>query len=78
LFFQAQEMRKRNRVKQTTPLEERLLQAAEALRAKARNLEPGENREALLKKARQFEGQVAMSILFVAPQKSGDTSPDGL
>ena len=43
----------RNRYKHTTTLEERLLKAAEDLRAKAKELLPGKDRDTLLEKARQ-------------------------
>jgi hypothetical protein len=56
---------RRKRIRHLTTLEERLLKAAEDLRTKARALEPGKEQEALLAKARQFEGQVSMNELFV-------------
>ena len=58
----------RDRYKHTAALEERLLKAAEELRAKAKELAPGKDRELLLEKARQFESQVSMNDLFVPSQ----------
>jgi hypothetical protein len=58
----------RNRYEHTTTLEERLLKAAEDLRAKAKVLPPGKDRDMLLEKARQFEDQVSTNELFVPPQ----------
>ena len=58
----------RNRCKHTTTLEERLLKAVEDLRAKAKELLPGKDRDTLLEKARQFETQVSTNELFVPPQ----------
>ena len=60
--------RMRNRYKHTTTLEERLLKAAEDLRAKAKELLPGKDRDRLLEKARQFENEVSTNELFVPPQ----------
>jgi hypothetical protein len=56
---------RRKRTQHIATLEERLLKAAEDLRAKARTLEPGKEREAIFAKARQFEAQVSMNELFV-------------
>jgi hypothetical protein len=58
----------RNRYKHTTTLEERLLKAADDLRAKAKELLAGKDRDTLLEKARQFENQVSTNELFVPPQ----------
>jgi hypothetical protein len=66
VFFFGERMR--NRYKHTTTLEERLLKAAEDLRAKAKELLPGKDRDTLLEKARQFENQVSTNELFVPPQ----------
>jgi hypothetical protein len=60
--------RMRNRYKHTTTLEERLLKAAQDLRAKAKELLPGKDRDTLLEKARQFENQVSTNELFVPLQ----------
>ncbi|MCA6120580.1 hypothetical protein J6500_01485 [Bradyrhizobium sp. WSM 1704] len=48
-------MKRRRRVKQIFPLEERLTREAQALRERARKLPPSRERENLLKKARQEE-----------------------
>ncbi|MCK1513058.1 hypothetical protein IVB22_10830 [Bradyrhizobium sp. 190] len=61
----------RNRYKHTTTLEERLLKAAGDLRAKARDLPLGKDRDTLLEKARQFESHVSTNELF-APLQSAD------
>ncbi|WP_163281873.1 hypothetical protein [Enterobacter cloacae] len=45
----------RRRFKQTRTLQERLADAAERLRAQARNLPPGPERETLLQRALQAE-----------------------
>ncbi|MDX6457572.1 MAG: hypothetical protein QOE55_1269 [Acidobacteriaceae bacterium] len=45
------------RTRHLTTLEQRLLKAAEDLRAKARALEPGKEQEAIFAKARQFEAR---------------------
>jgi hypothetical protein len=58
---------RRKRTRHLTTLEERLLKAAEDLRAKARALEPGKEQEAIFAKARQFEAQVSTNELFVSP-----------
>jgi hypothetical protein len=59
--------KRRYRTKQILTLEERLLKAAEDLRTRAGELEPGTAQEALLAKARQFEAQVSINELFVPP-----------
>jgi hypothetical protein len=66
----------RNRYKHTATLEERLLKAAEELRAKAKEMAPGKDRELLLEKARQFESQVSMNDLFVPSQGSEGNSAE--
>lgn len=48
-------MKRRRRVKQIFPLEERLAQEARRLRQRAKNLPPCREREALLRKARHDE-----------------------
>lgn len=53
-------MLKRRRVKQTQTLHERLAAEAAKLRAQARSLAPGRQREMLLRRARQDE--TAMQI----------------
>jgi hypothetical protein len=61
-------------LKQLLTLEERLLNAAEDLRTRARELEPGEAQETLLAKARQFEAQVSINEFFVLPQSTARNS----
>jgi len=56
----------RHWAKHVIGLEERLIKAAEDLRARARELPPGLEQDALLKKAREFETQVSMNQLFAA------------
>lgn len=46
---------KRRRIKQTTSLEERLLRQAEQIRLQAEGMPPGQEREQLLKKARDAD-----------------------
>jgi hypothetical protein len=58
----------RDRYKHTATLEERLLKAAEELRAKAKEMPSGKDQQLLLEKARQFESQVSMNDLFVPSQ----------
>lgn len=48
-------MQRRNRAKQTTSLEDRLAVFAKDVREQARQLPPGPERDALLKKAEQAE-----------------------
>ena len=52
---------RRNRAKQILTLTDRLTQAAEEARAKAEALDPGEAKDLLLEKARQFEAQIGMN-----------------
>ncbi|MGY3618377.1 hypothetical protein ACVJGD_004573 [Bradyrhizobium sp. USDA 10063] len=47
--------RKRNRAKPTTSLQERLIGLAQYARDRARDMSPGEEREKLLRQARQAE-----------------------
>ena len=58
---------RRKRTRHLTTLEERLLKAAEDLRAKAKASQPGKEQEAFFAKARQFEAQVSTNELFVSP-----------
>jgi hypothetical protein len=60
-------MQKRRRFKQTSSLEERLAEAARLLRAKARLLPPGPEREVLLRKAQQDEAASHMSEWLNSP-----------
>ncbi len=46
---------KRRRTKQTTSLEERVLRQAEQIRLRADSMPPGQEREELLKKARDAD-----------------------
>nr|WP_076860759.1 hypothetical protein [Bradyrhizobium mercantei] len=48
-------MKRRRRVKQIFPLEERLTEEAERLRRRAKALPPGRERETLLRRARHDE-----------------------
>jgi hypothetical protein len=59
------------RIKTLTSLEDRLLKAAEDLRLKAGEVD-GEARDALLKKARQFEAQVAIANQIMTPTGGED------
>jgi len=47
--------RRRNRTKHTLTFEERLAQAATQLEEQARSMPPGQERDAIMKKARQAE-----------------------
>jgi hypothetical protein len=60
-------MQKRRRFKQTTTLVERLVEQARNLRAQARSLPPGPQRESLLRKARQDEAASHMSEWLNSP-----------
>ncbi len=60
-------MQKRHRFKQTTTLEARLAEAARQLRAEAKLLPPGPQREGLLQKARQDEAASHMSEWLNSP-----------
>ncbi|QOZ34408.1 hypothetical protein XH92_24365 [Bradyrhizobium sp. CCBAU 53421] len=48
-------MKRRRRIKQIFPLEERLAREAQELRQRAKNIPPSREREKLLRKARQEE-----------------------
>lgn len=61
------DMQKRRRFKQTTTLEERLADEAKRLRAQARQLPPGPQREGLLRRARQDEAASHMSEWLSSP-----------
>jgi hypothetical protein len=58
---------KRNRTKNTVPFGERLEKAADDAREAAEKLPHGQEREALLKKARQAEMAVHLNALLVSP-----------
>ena len=59
--------KRRNRAKPINSFDDRLMQAAEDLRTKARQLPPGAEQDALLKKAREFDAQISMNQIFTAP-----------
>jgi hypothetical protein len=59
---------RRNRAKQSMTFTERLLKAAAEARKKADMLEPGETKDALLEKAREFEGQLEMNSFLQPPR----------
>ncbi|MBP2434043.1 hypothetical protein JOH48_007995 [Bradyrhizobium elkanii] len=59
--------RKRNRVKQTLSLEDRLISRAKSLRDQAAALAPGIDKEALLKLVRQAEAGASMTEWQRAP-----------
>jgi hypothetical protein len=58
---------KRNRRKHTVPFGERLEKAADAAREAAERLPHGQEREALLKKAKQAEMAAHLNALLVSP-----------
>jgi hypothetical protein len=58
---------KRNRQKNTVPLGERLHKAANDARRAAQHLPQGEQRDALLKKARQAEMAVHLNQWLTSP-----------
>nr|WP_247504629.1 hypothetical protein [Bradyrhizobium sp. 1] len=58
---------KRNRRKQTQPLQQRLMSFAEAARERARRVPPGKEREMLLRLARQNEVTSDLTELLSAP-----------
>ena len=60
-------MLKRRRFKQTTTLQERLAEQASHVRAEAKLLPPGPQREGLLRKARQDEAASHMSEWLNSP-----------
>ncbi|MGY3529323.1 hypothetical protein [Bradyrhizobium sp. USDA 4452] len=57
----------RRRTKHATPLEARLAEEAARLRQKADTLPPGEQREALLTKARQMDEAIQLVERLNAP-----------
>jgi hypothetical protein len=67
----------RNRTKQTTTLDERLLKMAADCRTRAGQMKPGKAQDELLEKARQFEAQVGMSGLFQPTLTQGRTTAGG-
>jgi hypothetical protein len=59
--------RRRRRVKQELPLRARLLKSAKAARERATRLPPGEERQDLLKKARQAEIVADLEVWLSTP-----------
>lgn len=57
----------RRRFKINQPLEERLCEEAERLRARARDLQPGPERDKTIRKARQAETASHMSEWLTSP-----------
>jgi hypothetical protein len=57
----------RRRVKQTSPLEDRLEEMAEHCRQKAAHLPPGAERDELIRKARQAETALHLSEWVTSP-----------
>jgi hypothetical protein len=62
-------MKRRRRIAQTDPLEQRLLAEARRLREQARQLPPGSDRAALLRKARQTDAARDISEWLAVPQR---------
>lgn len=58
---------RRRHFKQTQPLEERLAEEARSLREQAKTLPPGQEREAMLRKARQDEISAHMTEWLTSP-----------
>ena len=58
---------RRRRLKQTLPLEQRLIDEAERLRNSANLLKPGFARDAAIKKARQMEAAAHMNEWLASP-----------
>ncbi|MBR0872961.1 hypothetical protein JQ633_21570 [Bradyrhizobium tropiciagri] len=65
------ETKRRNRAKQTTPLEGRLSREAQRLRSEARQTPDGSARESLIRRARQMDEAREMSeALTLHPRAS--------
>jgi hypothetical protein len=62
-------LKRRRRIAQTDPLEQRLLAEAQRLREQARQLPPGTDRTALLRKARQTEAARDVSEWLAVSQR---------
>jgi len=60
-------VQKRRRVKQTSPLDQRLADQAQRLRKEAKGTPPGVERERLLRRARQAEAAVHMQQWLTSP-----------
>jgi hypothetical protein len=58
-------MQRRSRISPNLPLNERLRNAAEECRNRAKLLKPGAEQYELLEKARQFEAQLTVNHLFM-------------
>ena len=61
---------KRNRIKQSISLHDRLLISAERARQEARRLPPGKDREILLRKARQDEVTCSLADRLIPSEVS--------
>jgi hypothetical protein len=68
---------KRNRRKNTVPLDERLQKAASDARQAAEHLPQGDERDALLKKARQSEMAAHLDQWLSAPGEPQGHGPGG-
>jgi hypothetical protein len=60
-------VQKRSRVKQTSPLDQRLTDQAQRLRKEAKGTPPGVERERLLRRARQAEAAAHMEQWLTSP-----------
>jgi hypothetical protein len=60
-------MKRRRRVKQIYPLEDRLSDEAKELRQRARRLPPGPERDKLLRRARHDEAAAHMTMWLLSP-----------
>jgi hypothetical protein len=60
-------VQKRRRVKQTSPLDQRLADQAQRLRKEAKGTPPGVERERLLRRARQAEAAAHMEQWLTSP-----------
>lgn len=60
-------MQKRRRFKQTTSIDQRLMEEAERLRKEARGTPPGIARERLIRRARQAETAVNIQQWLTSP-----------
>jgi hypothetical protein len=62
-------MKRRRRITHADPLEIRLMAEAQRLRDQARQLPPGSDRAALLRKARQAEAAREINDVLTAPHR---------
>jgi hypothetical protein len=62
-------MKRRRRITHAAPLEQRLMAEAQRLRDQARQLPPGSDRAALLRKARQAEAACEINEVLTGPQR---------